>query len=56
MTKPHGITSERAETLLGGTLVLAEIAGRLGCDLQVGKGGLREGAALALARADAAAA
>ena len=56
VTKPHGITSERAETLLGGTLVLAEIAGRLGCDFQVGKGGLREGAALALARADAAAA
>ena len=56
MTKPHGITSERAETLLGGTLVLSEIAERLGCDLEVGQGGLREGAALALARADAAAA
>ena len=56
VTEPHGITSERAETLLGGTLVLAEMAGRLGCDLQVGKGGLREGAALALAHADAAAA
>ena len=56
VTEPHGITAERAETLLGGTLVLSEIAARLGCDLDVGRGGLREGAALALARADAAAA
>jgi exopolyphosphatase/guanosine-5'-triphosphate,3'-diphosphate pyrophosphatase len=56
VTDPHGITSERAETLLGGTLVLSEIAGRLGCDLELGRGGLREGAALALARAKAAAA
>jgi len=56
VTEPHGITSERAKTLLGGTLVLSEIAQRLGCDLDVGRGGLREGAALALARADAAAA
>ncbi len=56
VTEPHGITFERAETLLGGTLVLSEIAQRLGCDLDVGRGGLREGAALALARADAAAA
>ena len=56
VTEPHGITAERAETLLGGTLVLWEIAQRLDCDLDVGRGGLREGAALALARADAAAA
>ncbi len=56
VAEPHGITSERAETLLGGTLVLSEIARRLRCDLDVGRGGLREGAALALARADAAAA
>jgi exopolyphosphatase/guanosine-5'-triphosphate,3'-diphosphate pyrophosphatase len=52
----HGVTPERAETLLGGTLVLTEIARRLGTDLEVGRGGLREGAALALARAEAAAA
>ena len=56
VTEPLGVTSERAETLLGGTLVLSEIAQRLGCDLDVGRGGLREGAALALSRADAAAA
>jgi exopolyphosphatase/guanosine-5'-triphosphate,3'-diphosphate pyrophosphatase len=52
----HGITPERTHTLLGGTLVLAEIADRLGTDLEVGNGGLREGAALALARHEAAAA
>lgn len=56
ITEPHGITRERAETLLGGTLVLAEIGRRLDSDLEVGRGGLREGAALALARAEAAAA
>lgn len=56
LTESHGVTPERAETLLGGTLVLAEVARRLGCHLEVGRGGLREGAALALARADAAAA
>jgi exopolyphosphatase / guanosine-5'-triphosphate,3'-diphosphate pyrophosphatase len=50
VTEPHGITSERAHTLLGGTLVLAEIARRLESDLEVARGGLREGAAIALAR------
>ena len=43
-------TPERAETLLGGTHVLAELADRLGRPLRVGRGGLREGAVLALAR------
>ena len=56
ITEPHGITSERAETLLGGTFVLSEVARRLDCDLELGRGGLREGAALALARAEVAAA
>lgn len=56
VTEPHGITPARAETLLGGTLVLAAIAERLDCGLEVGRGGLREGAALALARAAAVAA
>ncbi|GIU95941.1 MAG: exopolyphosphatase [Gaiellaceae bacterium] len=50
------ITPQRGETLLGGTLVLAELADRLGRPLRVGRGGLREGAALALADADALAA
>jgi exopolyphosphatase/pppGpp-phosphohydrolase len=56
VAEPHGITPERAHTLLGGTLVLAATARRLRTDLEVGRGGLREGAALALARAAAAAA
>jgi len=56
LTASHGITPERAETLLGGTLVLAETARRLGRGFEVGRGGLREGAALALARAAAVAA
>lgn len=50
------ITPERAQTLLGGTLVLAELADRIGRPLRVGRGGLREGAVLALARAAALAA
>jgi exopolyphosphatase/guanosine-5'-triphosphate,3'-diphosphate pyrophosphatase len=49
-----GITKERAETLLGGTLVLAEVARILDTPLEIGRGGLREGAALALARTAAA--
>ena len=54
VTKSHGITAERAQTLFGGTLVLAEIARRLDTDLEVARGGLREGAAIALARQEAA--
>ncbi len=49
-----GITPERGETLLGGTLVLAELARLLETPLEVGRGGLREGAALALAHDKAA--
>jgi exopolyphosphatase/pppGpp-phosphohydrolase len=56
LAEPHGITPERARTLLGGTMVLAATARRLATDLEVGRNGLREGAALALARAAAAAA
>jgi exopolyphosphatase / guanosine-5'-triphosphate,3'-diphosphate pyrophosphatase len=50
VTHSHGVTAERAHTLLGGTLVLDELARRLGTELEVGRGGLREGAALSLAR------
>lgn len=52
----HGVTAERAQTLLGGTLVLAELASRLDTTLEVARGGLREGAAIMLARAALAAA
>jgi exopolyphosphatase / guanosine-5'-triphosphate,3'-diphosphate pyrophosphatase len=44
------VTQSRRETLLGGTLVLAEVARLLDSKLEVGRGGLREGAVLALAR------
>lgn len=47
------ITQERAQTLLGGTIVLAELADRIGRPLRVGRGGLREGAVLALAGEEA---
>ena len=50
------ITQERAETLFGGTLVLAEVARLLEAKLEVGRGGVREGAALAFAREHSAAA
>ena len=50
------VTRDRAETLLGGTLVLAEVARRLDAKLEVGRGGVREGAALASAREQSAAA
>ena len=50
------VTAARLETLLGGTLVLAELARRLDTKLEVGRGGLREGAARALARVESAAA
>jgi exopolyphosphatase / guanosine-5'-triphosphate,3'-diphosphate pyrophosphatase len=50
------VTPTRLETLLGGTLVLAELARRLDTKLEVGRGGLREGAARALARVESAAA
>jgi exopolyphosphatase/guanosine-5'-triphosphate,3'-diphosphate pyrophosphatase len=54
LTEGAGITAERTETLLGGTLVLAEVARLLDSPLDIGRGGLREGAALSLARAEAA--
>lgn len=50
VTEGTSITPERAATLLGGTLVLTELAELLDTDLEVGRGGLREGAALSLAR------
>jgi len=56
LTRDHGITPQRAQTLFGGTLVLAEIARLLDSELEVGRGGLREGAALTIARAAALAA
>ena len=45
----HEIDSERARTLLGGALILSEVQRRIAVPLVVGRGGVREGAALALA-------
>ena len=56
IARRFGLTEERAETLVGGMLVLAEVSNLVGTDLELGRGGLREGAALALARAEVAAA
>ena len=56
VTEGLDITPGRLETLLGGTLVLAEVSRRLDVELSLGRAGLREGAALALGRAEAAAA
>ena len=38
----------RARTLLGGSLILAEVQRRLGVPLEVARGGLREGAVVTL--------
>ena len=56
ITRWLDVSPARAETLLGGTLVLAEVSRRLESKLEVSRGGLREGAALGLARAAAVAA
>jgi exopolyphosphatase/guanosine-5'-triphosphate,3'-diphosphate pyrophosphatase len=48
-TRSCGISPERAETLLAGAILLAEASRALGTSLELGRGGLREGAALELA-------
>jgi exopolyphosphatase / guanosine-5'-triphosphate,3'-diphosphate pyrophosphatase len=44
----YGLAAERARTLPAGTLILAEAQRRLGLPLEVARGGIREGAVLAL--------
>lgn len=44
-----GVSADRAETLLAGALILDETCRVLGISLELGRGGLREGAALELA-------
>ena len=56
VTAGRDISQSRSETLLAGTLVLGEVARLLDVKLEVGRGGLREGAALALVRVASAAA
>jgi exopolyphosphatase/guanosine-5'-triphosphate,3'-diphosphate pyrophosphatase len=42
----YGVDLARAHTLLAGTLILMEVQRRLGIGLEIGRGGIREGAAL----------
>ena len=51
--RTFGISAERAETLLAGALLLAGVSRVLGVSLELGRGGLREGAALELATVEA---
>ena len=51
--RAYGIGSHRAETLLAGLLLLAETSRVLDKELELGRGGLREGAALELALREA---
>lgn len=48
-TRSFGISAERAETLLAGAIILAETCRLLDTPLELGRGGLREGAVLELA-------
>ncbi len=49
VVQSFGISADRAETLLAGALILDETCRVLGISLELGRGGLREGAALELA-------
>jgi exopolyphosphatase / guanosine-5'-triphosphate,3'-diphosphate pyrophosphatase len=48
IAKEYGVDEARARTMTAGALILLEIHRRLTVPLQVGRGGVREGAALAL--------
>jgi len=49
VARRHGLDAERVRLLPAGILILDAAARRLGCALQVARGGLREGVCLALA-------
>ena len=55
LVKTHGLAPLRAETLVAGLVILAEVGRLLERRFTVARGGLREGAALELASALAAA-
>jgi exopolyphosphatase/guanosine-5'-triphosphate,3'-diphosphate pyrophosphatase len=55
IAKRYGVAPQRAATLLGGAILFAEAQRRLGLPLELARGGVREGSALALFRASAAA-
>ena len=56
LARIFGLDIQRAHTLLAGAIILGEVVRLLGVEFKVARGGLREGAALALAGADRAAA
>jgi exopolyphosphatase/guanosine-5'-triphosphate,3'-diphosphate pyrophosphatase len=51
LAQPLGLVEERVRLLPAGILFLAAVAGRLGCPLELGSGGIREGVCLELAAA-----
>jgi len=55
LVRRYGFDQERARTLFGGALILAELQRRVGVPLVVTRGGLRQGVLLDLARAQQAA-
>jgi exopolyphosphatase/guanosine-5'-triphosphate,3'-diphosphate pyrophosphatase len=55
ISKRYGLPPQRAATMLAGALIFAEAQRRLGLPLELARGGVREGAALALFRESAAA-
>jgi exopolyphosphatase/guanosine-5'-triphosphate,3'-diphosphate pyrophosphatase len=48
LSKDLGVDLDRARTMTAGALIFVEVQRRLGVPLQVGRGGIREGAALSL--------
>jgi exopolyphosphatase/guanosine-5'-triphosphate,3'-diphosphate pyrophosphatase len=54
LARVFGFDAARAETVLAGSLILSEVSRRLDTPLELGRGGLREGIALTLARRSAA--
>jgi exopolyphosphatase/guanosine-5'-triphosphate,3'-diphosphate pyrophosphatase len=48
VARSFGLEAERVRLLPAGMLILEEISDRLGCPLQIGRGGLREGVILDL--------
>ena len=54
LARVFGFDAARAETVLAGAIILSAVAQRLDMPLRLGRGGLREGIALTLARESAA--
>jgi exopolyphosphatase/pppGpp-phosphohydrolase len=55
VAKAYKLDRQRARTIIAGALILAEIQRRLNVPFEIGRGGVREGAALQLLDATASA-